>query len=94
MSHIAASRQSAGHRYSWCPDCDELWVREWLAAESVRRCPVCDGLILAYVGRSPYDLPRGHPDDPPSPATASQTRDGRISALASVYPTRRSTGGW
>ena len=93
MSHIAAVPHSAGHRYSWCPSCDELWVTEWMAAEGVRRCPVCDGRLLAYVGRSPYDMPRGHTDDPPRSATALQTRDGRISALTSVDPTRRSAGG-
>jgi len=93
MSHIAASPDSAGHRYSWCPSCDELWVTERMVAAGVRRCPVCDGRVLAYVGRSPYDIPPGRTDDPPGRATASQTRDGRIGALASVYPTRRSAGG-
>ena len=93
MSHIAAFPHSAGHRYSWCPSCDELWVTEWMAAEGVHGCPVCDGRILAYVGRSPYDMLRGRADDPPEPATVSQTLDGRIRALASVYPMRRSPGG-
>ena len=68
MSHIAAFPHSAGHRYSWCPSCDELWVTEWMAAEGVHRCPLCDGRVLAYVGRSPYDMPRGRADDPPRPA--------------------------
>jgi hypothetical protein len=93
MSHIAAFPHSAGHRYSWCPSCDELWVTEWMAAKGVHRCSVCDGRVLAYAGRSPYDMPRGDTDDPPGPATASQTLNARISALASVYPTRRSAGG-
>ena len=97
MSHIAASPDSAGHRsghrYSWCPSCDELWVTESMAAQGVRCCPLCDGPVLAYVGRSPYDMPPGRTDDPPGPATASQTLDGRISALVSVYPMRRSAGG-
>jgi len=93
MSQIAAVPHSAGHRYSWCPSCDELWVREWMAADGVRRCPVCDGRVLAYVGRSPYDMPRDRADDPAGPATGSRTRDGRIGALASVYPIRRSAGG-
>jgi len=93
MSHIAASSHSAGHRcschrYSWCPSCDELWVTEWMAAAGVDRCPVCDGRVLAYVGRSPYDIPRARADDPRGPATAPQTPDRRISALASVYPAR------
>ena len=93
MSHIAAFPHSAGHRDSWCPSCDELSVTEWMAAEGVHRCPVCDGRVLAYVGRSPYDMPRDRNDDPPGHATASQTLDGRISALASVYSMRRSAGG-
>ncbi len=93
MSHIAAFPHSAGHRYSWCPSCDELWVTEWMAPEGVHRRSVCDGRVLAYVGRSQYDMPRGDTDDPPGPATASQTLNGRISAVASVYPTRRSAGG-
>jgi hypothetical protein len=89
MSHIAAaSPHSAGHRYDWCPSCDELWVTEWMAAEGVHRCPICRGRVLAYVGRSPYDMPRGRAKDPPGPATATQARDGPISALASVYPAR------
>jgi hypothetical protein len=93
MSHIAAVPHSAGHRYSWCPSCDELWVTVWMAAEGVRCCPVCDGRLLGYVGRSPYDMPCAHTDDPPGPATVLQTRDGRISALTSVGPTGRSAGG-
>jgi hypothetical protein len=88
MSHIAAYPHSAGHRYKWCPSCDELWVTDWMAAKGVDRCPLCDGRVLAYIGRSPYDVPRGRAYDRPGPATASQTPDGRISALSSVSPAR------
>jgi len=93
MSHVAAFPHSAGHRYSWCPSCDELWVTEWMAAQGVHRCPACDGGVLAYVGRSPYDAPRGRADGPPGPVTASPTPDGPISAVASVDPVRRPAGG-
>jgi len=93
MSQIAAVPHSAGHRYSWCPSCDELWVTGWMAALGVRRCPVCDGALVAHVGRCPYDMPPVRADDPAGPATGSQAREGRIGALASVYPMRRSAGG-
>jgi hypothetical protein len=94
MSHVAAFPHAAGHRYSWCPSCHELWLTESMAAAGVDRCPVCDGRVLAYVGRSPYDMPRGRADDPPGPGTTPQTRDGRISTLASISPARCSPGGW
>jgi hypothetical protein len=84
MSQTAAFPHFAGRRYSWCPSCDELWVREWMVAEGVRRCPVCDGRVLAYVGRCAYEMPRGHADGRRGPPTASRTLDRPISALASV----------
>jgi hypothetical protein len=94
MSHIAAFPRSGGHRYSWCPSCHELWLTEWMAAAGVDRCPACDRRVLAYVGRSPYDMPGGRANDPPGPGTTPPTRDGRISAPASISAARRSLGGW
>jgi hypothetical protein len=63
MSEIATSRNRAGRRYKWCPSCDELWLAARMAAAGVDRCPACDGPVLPYVGRSPYDVGRSCADD-------------------------------
>ncbi len=74
MFNVAASSKGSRRRYNWCPSCDELWVVARMAASGVDRCPVCDGPVLPYIGRSPYDLgqpgmgdesePRGPRHDP------------------------------
>jgi hypothetical protein len=42
-------------RYNWCPTRQELWGAAWMAQAAGQNCPSCDGLVLAYIGRSPYD---------------------------------------
>jgi hypothetical protein len=42
-------------RYNWCPTRQELWGAAWMAQVGVQDCPSCDGRVLAYIGRSPYD---------------------------------------
>ena len=77
MSPIAASPSFRGHRYSWCPSCDELWLTARMAAAGADRCPACDGPVLPYVGRSPYDEPRGGADNGPGtrrPAVGTPNR--------------------
>ncbi len=85
MPEIAASSNCPRHRYNWCPSCDELWVVTRMAASGVDRCPICDGPVLAYIGRTPYDL------DVPRTGGGSEPRGpgwdpGGLAAL------RRSTG--
>jgi hypothetical protein len=50
------ARARERRRYKWCPVCEELWVAARMARTGVNRCPLCDGVVLAYVGRSPYDI--------------------------------------
>ena len=56
MNVISAFETGERHRYKWCPACEELWVVSWMASIGVNSCPLCDGRLLAYVGRSPYDI--------------------------------------
>jgi hypothetical protein len=58
MTRSATHDKRAGHRYNWCPSCHELWGAAWMAAARVDRCPICDRHVLAYIGRSPYDVVR------------------------------------
>ena len=72
MSRSATHSNREGHRYNWCPGCDELWGAGWMAAARVDRCPRCDGRLLPYVGRSPYDVAPPWADDTPSRAVRAQ----------------------
>ena len=54
MAQIAATRKQR-RRYNWCPGCRELWVAACMAERGVSTCPSCQSVVLAYVGRSPYD---------------------------------------
>jgi hypothetical protein len=50
-----SSEDPACPRYNWCPTCQELWGAAWMAQAGVPNCPRCEGPVLAYIGRSPYD---------------------------------------
>lgn len=53
---VTTGRQSR-RQYNWCPRCRELWVAAWMAQQGLRTCPSCEGPVLGYVGRTPYDQP-------------------------------------
>jgi Zn-finger nucleic acid-binding protein len=55
VHELAASEARERRRYNWCPACQELWVAARKDGVDVSRCPACDGPVLAYIGRSPYD---------------------------------------
>jgi uncharacterized paraquat-inducible protein A len=63
MSQIQPTRERIGHRYNWCPSCDELWLVALMRSAGVAHCPKCDGPVLAYIGRSPYDVERPQTDE-------------------------------
>jgi hypothetical protein len=50
-----ASEDPGCRRYNWCPTCQELRGAVWMAHAGLQSCPSCEGPVLAYIGRSPYD---------------------------------------
>jgi hypothetical protein len=55
MGKVAALGRREARRYNRCPGCGELWVAAWMARVGLRTCPSCACVVLAYIGRSPYD---------------------------------------
>ena len=50
------SREDPGCcRYNCCPTRQELSGAAWMAQAGVQNCPSCEGPVLAYIGRPPYD---------------------------------------
>ena len=80
MSEIVTSRKCSGHRYNWCPQCDELWIASRMLASGVDCCPACEGPVLPYIGRSPYDVSRPRVDDAPRSGRQPRETDGLLAA--------------
>jgi predicted Rdx family selenoprotein len=57
MSHMPVTGRRTHRQYNWCPRCRELWAAAWMAQKGLSACPSCEGHVLGYVARTPYDDP-------------------------------------